>query len=90
LESIYLCFWEPSHEMVTIVDWIKSTKYECGFYTFYFIFIIIRLFIFPVVSLWYTFYFVCLLLLINIFWHWFGPIVYDILPTKKDKTNAKC
>lgn len=81
---------QKNDETVTIMDWIKSTKYECGFYTFYFICIIIRLFIFPVVSLWYTFYFGCLPLLMNIFWYWFGPIVYDILPTKKDKTGTKC
>ena len=81
---------QKNDETVTIMDWIKSTKYECGFYTFYFICIIIRLFIFPVVSVWYTFYFGCLPLLMNIFWYWFGPIVYDILPTKKDKTGTKC
>jgi hypothetical protein len=81
---------QKNDETVTIIDWIKSTKYECGVYTFYVICIIIRLFRFPVVSLWYTFYFGCLPLFMNIFWYWFGPIVYDILPTKKDKTGSTC
>ena len=25
----------------------------------------------------------------NIFWYWFGPLVYDILPKKNDKSNTK-
>jgi hypothetical protein len=81
---------QKNDETVTITDWIKSTKYECGLYTFYLICILIRLFIFPIVSKWYTFYFGCLPLLMNIIWYWFGPIVYDILPTKKDKTYTIC
>jgi hypothetical protein len=36
----------------------------------------------------HTFYFGCLPLLMNIFWYWFGPIVYDILPINKNKTNT--
>lgn len=79
---------QKNDETVTIIDWIKSTKYECGVYTFYLICIIIRLIIFPVISIWHTFYFGCLPLLMNIFWFWFGPIVYDILPVKKNKTNT--
>jgi hypothetical protein len=79
---------QKNDETVTIIDWIKSTKYECALYTFYLICIIIRLLFFPVITIWHTFYFGCLPLLMNIFWYWFGPIVYDILPTKQDKTNT--
>ena len=48
----------------------------------------IRVFIFPIRSKIHTFYFGCLPLFTNIFWFWFGPIMYDILPVKKDKTNT--
>lgn len=79
---------QKEDEKVSFVDWIKSTKYECIIYTFYLICIVIRLCIFPVRSRLHTFYFGCLPLFTNIFWFWFGPIMYDILPTKKDKTDT--
>ena len=79
---------QKDSEQVQLIDWIKSTKYECCIYTFYFICILIRLFVFPIKSMIYTFYFGCLPLLMNIFWYWFGPIVYDILPNDKDKTTT--
>ena len=88
--NIHFGSTQKNDETVTILDWITSTKYECVLYTFYLICILIRLFIFPIVSKWYTFYFGCLPLLMNIIWYWFGPIVYDILPTKKDKTYTVC
>ena len=75
-------------ENITLIDWIKSTKYECIIYTFYLICIGIRLFIFPIRSKLHTFYFGCLPLLTNIIWFWFGPIVFDILPKNKDKTET--
>lgn len=73
---------------VSLLDWIKSTHYECILYTFYLICIIIRLCFFPVRNTIHTFYFGCLPLSTNIFWYWFGPIVYDILPKKNDKTSS--
>ena len=76
---------QKDDEKVTLIDWIKSTKYECMIYTFYLVCIFIRLFFFPAISLFTTFYFGCLPLSLIIFWYWFGPIVYDILPAKKDK-----
>ena len=33
----------------------------------------------------HTFYFGCLPLFMSIFWFWFGPLIYDILPSKIDK-----
>jgi hypothetical protein len=79
---------QKDDEKVSLIDWIKSTKYECIVYTFYLICIIIRLYFFPVRSILHTFYFGCLPLLTNIFWYWFGPLVYDILPRKIDKTTT--
>lgn len=76
---------QKDDEKVLLMDWIKSTKYEFVIYTFYLICIFIRMIYFPVISLFTTFYFGCLPLLLIIFWYWFGPIVYDILPAKKDK-----
>jgi hypothetical protein len=78
---------QKDDEKVRLLDWIKSTKYEFCIYTFYLICILIRIFIFPVGSYLNTFYFGCLPLFMNIFWYWFGPIVYDILPSKTDKKN---
>jgi hypothetical protein len=80
---------QKDDEKVRLLDWIKSTKYECGIYTFYLICIILRVFVFTVKSPIHTFYFGCLPLFTNIFWYWFGPIVYDILPSKKNKTNTE-
>ena len=80
---------QKDDEKVMLIDWIKSTKYECIIYTFYAICILIRLFLFPIVSIGHTFYFGCLPLFMNIFWYWFGPLVYDIFPQKKDKTNTE-
>lgn len=79
---------QKDDEKVLLIDWIKSTKYEFVIYTFYLICIFIRLFFFPVISLFTTFYFGCLPLFLIIFWYWFGPILYDILPAKKDKRNS--
>jgi len=79
---------QKNHEKVTFCDWISSTKYEFIIYTFYLICICIRLFLFPVRSTFHTFYFGCLPLFMNIFWYWFGPIIYDILPNKTDKTKT--
>jgi hypothetical protein len=78
---------QKNDEKVTLYDWVSSTKYECIIYTFYLICICIRLFVFPVKTIFHTFYFGCLPLFMNIFWFWFGAIVYDILPKKVDKTN---
>ena len=80
---------QKDDEKVQLLDWIISTKYECGIYTFYFICIILRVFVFTVKSKIHTFYFGCLPLFTSIFWYWFGPIIYDILPSKKDKTNTE-
>jgi hypothetical protein len=80
---------QKDDEKVRLIDWIQSTKYEFCIYTFYLICIIIRLTIFPIKTYFHTFYFGCLPLLMNIFWYWFGPIVYDILPQKIDKTNTE-
>ena len=80
---------QKDDEQVKLIDWITSTKYECIVYTFYLICIIIRVFIFPIKSIIHTFYFGGLPLLMNIFWYWCGPLVYDILPKKKDKTITK-
>ena len=76
---------QKDEEKVSIIDWIKSTKYECIIYMFYLICIFIRLFYFPVISFFVTFYFGCIPLLTLIFWYWVGPLVYDIIPAKKDK-----
>jgi hypothetical protein len=81
---------QKDSEQVTLWDWIKSTKYECITYTFYFICIVIRIFVFPIRSEIHTFYFGCLPLFTNIFWFWFGPLVYDIIPSNKDKTSSEC
>lgn len=80
---------QKDDEKVRLIDWITSTKYECGVYTFYLICIFIRIFIFPVESYFHTFYFGCLPLFTNIFWYWFGPIIYDIIPSKQNKTETK-
>ena len=79
---------QKDNEKVTLLDWIKSTKYECVIYTFYLICIIIRLWFFPIRSRIHTFYFGCLPLFTNIFWYWFGPLVFDILPKNIDKTST--
>ena len=79
---------QKDDEQVKLMDWIKSTKYECCIYTFYFICIIIRVFVFPIKSYIHTFYFGGLPLLMNIFWYWFGPLVYDILPKRTNKTET--
>jgi hypothetical protein len=79
---------QKNDESITLIDWIKSTKYECIIYTFYLICICIRLFVFPIRSKLHTFYFGCLPLLTNVIWFWFGPIVFDIIPQNKDKTNT--
>ncbi len=79
---------QKDDEQIKLMDWIKSTKYECCIYTFYFICIIIRVFVFPIKSYIHTFYFGGLPLLMNIFWYWFGPLVYDILPKRTNKTET--
>jgi hypothetical protein len=79
---------QKDDEKVRLIDWIQSTKYEFCVYTFYLICIVIRLTVFPVKTYLHTFYFGCLPLSMNIFWYWFGPIVYDILPQKIDKINT--
>lgn len=79
---------QKDDEQVKLMDWINSTKYECGIYTFYLICIIIRVFIFPIKSFIHTFYFGGLPLLMNIFWYWTGPLVYDILPKKTNKIET--
>ena len=79
---------QKNDEKVTITDWINSTKYECIIYTFYLLCILIRVFLFPVKSMFHTFYFGGLPLFMNIFWFWVGPIFYDILPKKIDKTTT--
>ena len=79
---------QKNDEKVTITDWINSTKYECIIYTFYLLCILIRVFLFPVKSMFHTFYFGGLPLFMNIFWFWMGPIFYDILPKKIDKTTT--
>ena len=80
---------QKDDEKVRLIDWVTSTKYECGVYTFYLICIFIRIFVFPVESYFHTFYFGCLPLFTNIFWYWFGPIVYDIIPIKKNKIETE-
>ena len=80
---------QKDDEKVRLLDWIISTKYECGIYTFYLICIILRVFVFTVKSKIHTFYFGCLPLFTSIFWYWFGPVIYDILPSKKNKTNTE-
>jgi hypothetical protein len=79
---------QKDDETVKLIDWITSTKYECIVYTFYLACIFIRIFFFTVKTYWHTFYFGCLPLLTSIFWYWFGPIVYDIIPSKKNKFNT--
>ena len=80
---------QKDDQKVRLSDWIKSTKYECTIYTFYLICIILRVFVFTIESPIHTFYFGCLPLFTNIFWYWIGPIFYDILPSKKNKTNTE-
>ena len=79
---------QKDNEKVFLMDWIKSTKYECIVYTFYLICICVRLFLFPIISYFHTFYFGCLPLFMSIFWYWFGPIFFDITSFSKDKTNT--
>ena len=79
---------QKNDEQITLMDWMSSTKYECIIYTFYLFCIIIRVYFFPIRSRLHTFYFGCLPLLTNIIWFWFGPLVFDILPSKKDKTSV--
>ena len=80
---------QKDEKRVTLYDWVSSTKYECIIYTFYLICIGIRLFMFPIKSQFHTFYFGCLPLFMNIFWYWFGPLIYDILPYKMDKKKQE-
>jgi hypothetical protein len=77
---------QKDDERIRIMDWIVSTKYECIIYTFYLLCIIIRLVFFRVRTFFHTFYFGCLPLFMTLFWFVFGPLVYDILPGKRDKT----
>jgi hypothetical protein len=79
---------QKDDEKVKLVDWINSTKYECIIYSFYLICIMVRVFIFPIESVFHTFYFGGVPLLSNIFWYWFGPLIYDILPKKIDKIDT--
>ena len=76
---------QKDEEKVSLLDWIKSTKYECMVYTFYLICVFIRMIYFPVISIFVTFYFGCIPISFLIFWYWFGPLAYDILPSKKNK-----
>lgn len=78
---------QKDDEKVRLIDWIQSTKYECFIYSFYLLCIFIRLFVYPSVSIFVTFYFGCLPMSLLIFWYWFGPLVYDILPSRKNKTE---
>ena len=80
---------QKDDEQVTLRDWVNSTKYECIIYTGYFACIVVRIFVFPIKSYYHTFYFGCLPLFMNIFWYWFGPLAYDVLPKKRDKTGTK-
>ena len=46
------------------------------------------LILFPIKSYFYTFYYGGLPLLMTIIWYWAGPLIYDILPLKKNKLNT--
>lgn len=78
---------QKDHQKVTLLDWVRSTSYECQVYTFYLICILVRVFFFREKSYLYTFYFGGLPLFMCVFWYWTGPMFFDILPSPKDKTH---
>ena len=75
-------------EKITLCDWIQSTPMETAVYTFYIALIAIRLqFLTSPDKVAYVIYFGCVPMLWMIFLFWLGPIVFDILPRKIDKTT---
>ena len=80
---------QKDDKKITLFDWINSTKYECIIYNFYLICIGIRLYFFSNGLYFETFYFGCFPLFLTIFWYWFGPIIYDILPNNIDKKQSE-
>jgi hypothetical protein len=80
---------QKNEEQITILDWIKNTKYECAIYTFYLFAIFIRTFVFTIKSYFHTFYFGCLPLFMLVFWYWAGPLIFDILPKNVNKKQTE-
>ena len=79
---------QKDDNQVRLVDWVRSTRYECALYTVYTGCIAARLTLFPTASLFNTWYYGCVPLSMLVFWYWCGPLVYDILPIWKDKRGS--
>jgi ribosomal protein L21E len=77
---------------VTLLDWVRSTPMECTIYMVYALAIAVRLTLFtahdPSSQLFVLFY-GCLPLLWSITLFWLGPLIFDILPTRQDKTSQR-
>lgn len=79
---------QKDDKKIKAYEWFYSTKYEFIIYNVYLVFILVRIFVFPVKSCFHTFYFGTLPLLINIFWYYFG-ILYDVSFFKEKTTHKK-
>ena len=74
-------------EKVTLSDWVKSTPMETTIYSFYGALIAVKLLLFtPPDKVFFVVYFGCIPLMWTIFLFWAGPLFFDILIWKKDKT----
>ena len=62
---------QKNKEVMTIYDWVYSTRYECGIYLFYSICIFLRVFMFYEKTMLYTFYYGCLLVVLFVVIYWF-------------------
>jgi hypothetical protein len=74
-------------EKITLLDWVRSTPMETAVYTFYVLLIVVRLqFLTDPAKFAYVMYFGCTPMIWMIGLFWIGPIIFDILPRKIDKT----
>ena len=77
-------------EKITLLDWIRSTPMETAVYTVYIFLMFVRVyFLTPPDKMAYVLYFGCTPLIWSIILFWAGPIFFDILPSKKDKTTQQ-
>lgn len=79
---------QKDDEKITLIDWIRSTPLECTIYTLIIALIVVRLLMFTApANISFVIYYGCTPALWNIFLFWAGPLLFDILPSKVDKTG---
>ena len=79
---------QKDDEKITLFDWIRSTPLECTIYTLIVVLMVVRILIFTVpANVAFVVYYGCTPAIWNIFLFWAGPLLFDILPAKVDKTE---